>query len=73
MRKPALYFLILPLAVQTATLCAQTPQKPEPQFTLTISEWHEGGFPPSYHRLRVIGTNTSNEVLIVGEIGRAHV
>ena len=66
MRKPAIYLLVLLFAMQTSALCAQTPEKPAPGFTLTLSEGHEGGFPPSYHRLRVIGTNTSNEVLIVG-------
>jgi hypothetical protein len=66
MRKAASYFLIAVFATQAAGLFAQTPQKPEPQFALTISEWHEGGFPPNYHRLRVIGTNTSNEELTVG-------
>jgi hypothetical protein len=66
MRKLAMYFLVLLFAVHAVAVFAQAAKNQTPPFTQTISEWHQGGFPPSYHRLRVIGTNTSNEVIIVG-------
>jgi len=65
MKKSALYFLILIFAMQTATLCAQTPEKPKPRFTLTIS----GGADPYYkgmYYVSVIETNISNEVIREG-------
>jgi len=50
------------LAIQTVALCAQAPQKPEPQFTLTISEYHHE-FGPGLHRLTLVETNISKQII----------
>lgn len=61
MKASVSYFLILILATQTATLYAQTPERPKPRFTLTISN---GGVDPlGRYLLSVTETNISNEVL----------
>jgi hypothetical protein len=64
MRNSASYFLVVVLAMQASVICAQAPQKSEPQFTLTISEYH-GEFGPGLDRLNVVMTNTSNEKIIM--------
>jgi len=56
------YSLAFLFAIGTGTLCAQTPKKAAPRFTLTISEYRQDRAPGSY-RLRVISTNTSNKPL----------
>jgi hypothetical protein len=49
------------LTMQAALICAQTPEKPVPQFKLTISEYHHE-LGPGFNRVSVIVTNTSKEV-----------
>lgn len=51
------------LAAQTNPAGAQTPEKPAPPFTLTISELH-GVFGPSLDRLYVEVKNICNEKLV---------
>jgi hypothetical protein len=61
MRKPALYFLVLLLAMQSTVICAQKSEKPKPRFTLTIS--NSGSDSLGRYVLAVTETNISNEVL----------
>ncbi|MGD0892386.1 MAG: hypothetical protein ABR923_12725 [Terracidiphilus sp.] len=59
MKKPALHFLPMLLAVQTFILGAQTVETPKPRFSLVIFYSNLGG--STYHDLRVVETNTSND------------
>jgi hypothetical protein len=61
MRKHGSYFLVLLFAIQTAALHSQTPEKPAPQFILTVLENHDIG--PSFNRVTVRMANISNEVV----------
>ncbi|MGA3081072.1 MAG: hypothetical protein ABSD44_06785 [Terracidiphilus sp.] len=65
MRKVALYLLLPLFTMQTAILRAQTAQKPQPKFTLTIFNDSRnggvGGYP--YLGIRIVETNISNEPL----------
>lgn len=54
--------------MQSATLSAQQGGKPEPRFTISISEYFHD-FGRSTHRLRVIITNTSNDGLHIDGCG----
>jgi hypothetical protein len=49
------------LAMQAIAACAQIPEKVEPQFTLTISEYHHE-LGPRFNRVSVIVRNISSEV-----------
>lgn len=62
MRKLTLYLLITIVATQISTSVAQSAGKTEPQFTLTISEYH-GEFGPALDRISVKQTNISNDVI----------
>ena len=64
MKKLSMYVLVSIYAMQMAAVFALTPEKTAPKFTLTLSEWRQGGLPPSYHRLSVIVTNISSEVFL---------
>jgi hypothetical protein len=65
MRKPALYFLVLLLAMQSTAICAQNPEKPKPGFTLTISGGEDSYYKGMYY-VSVIETNISNQVIREG-------
>jgi len=53
--------IALIVALQAIALPAQTPEKIEPWFTLTISEYRHDNFGPGIHRVEVALTNTSKE------------
>ncbi|MGD0548575.1 MAG: hypothetical protein ABR991_12200 [Terracidiphilus sp.] len=61
MRKLMFFGIGAVLVIQAAVICAQSPQKSEPQLALAISEWH-GELGPRFDRVRVIVTNTSKDV-----------
>lgn len=62
MKKLTLHLLMLLFATQAATICAQTREKPAPQFTLTIEPYyHEFG--PIFNRVAVKMTNISDGVI----------
>ncbi len=62
MRKLASYCGVMIFATQAFVACAQSSGKTEPQFTLTISEYH-GEFGPAFDRIMVKETNISKEVI----------
>jgi hypothetical protein len=64
MKKLAIYFLVGLLGAQSAASYAQVSEQPAPKLKLAISEERSGGSPPTYHRLSVIVTNTSNEIFL---------
>jgi hypothetical protein len=61
MRKLASHFLVVLFAMHTVSLYAQSPEKPEPGFTLAISQVPYGGTSPGYYTVLVRLTNKSNE------------
>jgi hypothetical protein len=65
MRKPTLYVLLLPFAMQTAIPSAQVAPGalPAPQFTLTLSEGHRGMMPANQQVFVVKMTNISKEAM----------
>ncbi len=63
MRKLAPYFVVMILATQAFAAYAQSTGMPEPQFMLTISEFHGGEFGPGLDRINVKETNISKEVI----------
>lgn len=58
--------IALIVVLQTVALSAQTPEKIEQWFTLTISENRHDNPGPGIHRVEVILTNTSKEAHPVG-------
>jgi hypothetical protein len=66
MRNPVFGFFALLLTMQSVSLCAQTTQKTEPKFTLTIFDdsrpGGDGGYP--FWALGVEETNISNETIV---------
>jgi hypothetical protein len=62
MRKLAQYFAVMIFATQAFAAYAESSEKTEPQFTLTISEYH-GEFGPAFDRIMVKETNISQTVI----------
>lgn len=62
MRKLASYFVVMIFATQAFAAHAQSSEKTEPRFTLTISEFHHE-FGPAFDRINVKETNTSEYVI----------
>ena len=62
MRKLASYFVVVIFATQAFAAYGQSAGAPEPQFTLTISEYH-GEFGPAFDRIIVKETNISKTVI----------
>jgi hypothetical protein len=63
MKKLAPYFAAMILAAQAIGACAQTSGRPEPGFTLTLSEGHRGSTVAYQQVLVVKLTNISKEVM----------
>jgi hypothetical protein len=63
MKRLAPYFVAVVLAAQAIAAYAQASGKPEPGFTLTLSEGHRGSIVASYQVLVVKLTNISKEVM----------
>jgi hypothetical protein len=64
MKKLTFYFAVMFFAMQTIVAYAQTPEKPEPGFTLTLSMGRHGGeFSKNTQVLLVTMTNISKEVI----------
>jgi len=64
MKKQMKHFFVVLIAVQVAALCAQTPEKPAPGFTLTLSEGRRDGTMVPYQQVLIVRlTNISNEVM----------
>jgi hypothetical protein len=64
MKKLTFYFAVMFFAMQTIVAYAQTPEKPEPGFTLTLSMGRHGGeFSKNTQVLLLTLTNTSKEVI----------
>jgi hypothetical protein len=63
MKKQMKYFVVLLIAMQTIVIYAQTPEKPAPGFTLTLSEGRRDGTMVPYQQVLIVRlTNISNEV-----------
>lgn len=62
MRKLAAYFAVMIFATEALAASAQSSEKTEPQFTLTISEYHHE-FGPGFDRIMVRETNISQAVI----------
>jgi len=64
MKKLALFVVLAVFAIQTIAAYAQTSEKPEPNFTLTLSLGRHGGeFSKNTQVLLVTMTNTSKEII----------
>jgi len=66
MKRLASYLLAPMLVMQTAVICAQTPEKPKPGFTLTISGGNEDSYYKGMYGIAVIETNISNAAIREG-------
>jgi hypothetical protein len=63
MRKMTKYFAVMIFATQVFATNAQSQEKTEPQFTLTILSELHGEFGPALNMIEVKETNISNEVI----------
>jgi hypothetical protein len=67
MKKLTSFFVVMIFAVQAIVVYAQSTEKPEPRFTLTLSMGRHGGeFSKNTQVLLVTLTNTSKEVIDEG-------